>query len=262
MKLFLTIAAMLAVGTQAVCPNACSGHGTCNAYDECECFDEGKSVYFGYLYDTAKGYNRITSTLAATTSTRVFAKGAYAQKQWTGADCSLQTCSRGVSWTKEHQSDVCLHADFVECSDQGLCDRGSGTCACFPGYTGAACQRTICENDCSGHGICQSNVDFSVDASIDDVPNGANPNTAYGRDKRYLNAWDSGLHYGCKCDLGFRGPDCSMQECPSTSDPLGWYGNSDGEDCSGRGLCDYSTGQCQCFPGYTGMDCGTVEALA
>merc|ERR1719272_2343356 len=205
MKLALVILAAGVLGAQAVCPNSCSGHGTCNAYDECSCFDEGKSVYFGYLYDTAKGFNRITNTGADTataeatgTLNRVFSKGAFVQKQWTGADCSLQTCSRGVSWTTAHQSNVCLHSDFVECSDQGLCDRSTGQCACFPGYEGAACQRTVCQNECFGHGICQSNVDFSVDASIADTT------SAYGRDKRYLGAWDSGLHLGCKCDLGFR----------------------------------------------------------
>jgi len=262
MKLALVLFAAAVVGTQAVCPNSCSGHGKCNAFDECECFDEGKSVYFGYLYDTAKGYNRITTgtngdnQLSAGAEDRVFAKGAFSQKQWTGADCRDKTCSRGVSWTRAHASDVCLHADFAECSDQGLCDRSTGLCECFPGYEGAACQRTVCENNCSGHGVCQSNVDFSIDATIDDSGN------SYGLDKRYLGAWDSGLHYGCKCDLGFRGPDCSLQECPSTADPLGWHGNDDGEDCSGRGICDYSRGGCDCFQGYTGMDCGTVEALA
>merc|ERR1719353_1729989 len=237
----------------AVCPNSCSGHGTCNAFDVCTCYDEGKTLYFGKEHDPISGaaYNYHTGDTFNSVDT--------IQKQYTGADCSEFTCPRGMSWkqlasaTEEHE-----HKDNVECSDGGICDRSSGQCACFPGYTGAACQRTVCENDCSGHGICQSNVDFSIDASL----SAGTPDTAFGRDKRYLNAWDSGLHYGCKCDLGFRGPDCSLQECPSTEDPLGWYGNSDGEDCSGRGLCDYSSGQCMCFPGYTGMDCGTVEALA
>lgn len=256
----------LAACASALCPNSCSGHGKCNAYDQCTCFKEGKSTYFGYLYDTAKGYDRIAADadevlLSADSKSRIFAKGAFSQAQWTGADCSLMTCSRGVSWTAAHKSEMCLHADFVECSDQGICDRAAGVCTCFPGYEGAACQRTVCENDCSGHGICQSNVDFSNDASIADEGEDGK-RTKFGRDKGYYNAWDSGMHYGCKCDLGYRGPDCSLHECPSSADPLGFYGNEMGEDCSGRGLCDYASGQCVCFSGYTGMDCSSVEALA
>ena len=137
------------------------------------------------------------------------------------------------------------HQDNTECSDAGLCDRSTGACQCFPGYTGSACQRTACPNDCTGHGICQSNIRFATDAGA-----------------RYIGAWDAGMQYGCLCDSGFRGPDCSMKECPSSDDPLQFQGNNEGRDCSGRGLCDYSTGMCQCFTGYTGNDCATVEALA
>ena len=31
----------------------------------------------------------------------------------------------------------------------------------------------------------------------------------------YSTPWDSFKNRGCVCDLGFRGPDCSLIECPS-----------------------------------------------
>jgi len=45
---------------------------------------------------------------------------------------------------------------YMECSNQGLCDRKTGLCECFDGYTGRACQRQACPEDCSGHGVCAS----------------------------------------------------------------------------------------------------------
>jgi len=42
----------------------------------------------------------------------------------------------------------------------------------------------------------------------------------------YATAWDSDLQYGCKCDVGFRGPDCSLIECPTSEDPM------DAETCA------------------------------
>jgi hypothetical protein len=126
----------------------------------------------------------------------------------------------------------------LECAGRGMCDRKTGQCDCFVGYTGEACARTSCPNDCSGHGICQDLRRFAADAG-----------------SSYTNAWDANAHMGCLCDGGYRGPDCSLMECPSGADPLGADGGTEGRDCSGRGVCDYSSGQCNCFKGYFGERC-------
>merc|ERR1712224_639624 len=86
----------------------------------------------------------------------------------------------------------------------------------------------------------------------------------------YDSAWDTDMHWGCLCDQGYRGPSCALVECPSATDPLdangrkvyGCYGHISGMDCSGRGICDYSSGTCKCFSGYAGTACEKVEEMA
>lgn len=89
---------------------------------------------------------------------------------WEGSDCSAKSCPQGENGKS--------------CSGRGTCDSGAGECACSEGYSGNACQRTLCPNDCSGKGTC----DFT-----------------------------SGL---CSCYGGFSGNDCSGRLCPRGDDPL------------------------------------------
>lgn len=138
---------------------------------------------------------------------------------------------------------------LIECSGRGSCDSETGKCSCLPGYTGEACQRTVCPNSCSGHGACQTELRFAVDG----LSSNAGPNG-------YI-AYDREQQYGCKCDAGYRGPDCSQVECPSGPDVLGADGGAEGMDCSGRGLCDYSTGVCKCFRGFFGERCEQQTTL-
>lgn len=147
------------------------------------------------------------------------------------------THNEGIDWVAV--DDNTAH-QYQECAARGICDRKTGQCDCFVGYTGEACARTVCPNDCNGHGICQDLRRFADDASA-----------------TYNEAWDANAHMGCLCDGGYRGPDCSLIECPSGADPLGADGGAEGRDCSGRGVCDYTTGQCQCFRGYFGERCET-----
>ena len=128
----------------AYCPNGCSGHGTCQA----------ASTASGIVKDSCKCFTHLDG-------------GSSPVAAWTGADCSLRTCPRAGAWaatpasTNDHVSGV----NHVECANRGACDRKSGVCQCAAGYAGAACQRTVCPNDCNGHGVCQTQKQLADDYS-------------------------------------------------------------------------------------------------
>ena len=211
-----------AMGTaMASCPNACSGKGECDTNDQCGCYLEGKVL-------NAAGNPNAEDDLKA---------------QFTGADCSLMTCPRGISFTTV--ASATFHESSVECSDAGVCDRTTGMCACYEGHEGSACQRTTCPNDCNGHGVCQDNTDFAEDyaraMSVQINTKRYTPRCTVGEAVEeatcprqishlddyyttfmatYDDAWDSTLQTGCLCDSGYYGADCSLRECPSNSDPL------------------------------------------
>merc|ERR1712224_625669 len=146
-------------------------------------------------------------------------------------DCSVRTCPKSAAWVDYATSDNGAHAK-VECSMKGSCDRKTGECKCFDGYDGKACERSVCPSNCNNRGRCIIQEQLAYEAS-----------------KTYSEPWDALKEVGCVCDLGARGPDCSLEECPSGSDVLLGKGNNFGRDCSGRGLCDYSSGLCKCFRG-------------
>ena len=156
---------------------------------------------------------------------------------WTNADCSGRTCPKSSAWVGDVVSANDAHP-VVECSNKGLCDRKTGECECFANYEGIACERTVCPNACSDAGVCFTQKQLATEAST-----------------TYSTPWDAEKHVGCVCDIGRRGPDCSLIECPSGTDVMKGFGNEAGRDCSGRGLCDYTAGSCTCFHGYYGEKC-------
>mmetsp|Transcript_1121 Transcript_1121/g.1173 ORF Transcript_1121/g.1173 Transcript_1121/m.1173 type:complete len:217 (+) Transcript_1121:246-896(+) len=190
------------------CHNQCSGHGECLEWDRCSC-----------VKDRA-GY-----------------------PAFTGSDCSLRTCPRGVAWLGPVTRANDMHP-VTECSNMGICDRQSGQCSCYPNYEGSACERAVCPNDCNGFGVCYTQRQLAEEAG-----------------QTYSTPWDADKQVGCVCDLGRRGPDCSLVECPSGSDVMRGPGNEQGRDCSGRGVCDYSLGICVCYHGYFGTRCQHQSAL-
>lgn len=173
------------VNAQA-CDNNCNRHGTCE-YGQCNCHDNwglGMSLESG--------------------------------------DCSDRICPFELSWGDRPDSQGYRHR-YAECADKGICDRDTGECDCYEGYTGKGCQRQSCINDCSGHGICKyiedmyyGDVEFAYQHFGFDQQDGQEW-TYYG--------WDKTKTRMCKCDPGYIEKDCSKRMCPYGNDVMSTRSN-------------------------------------
>ena len=191
----------------AECPNACSNHGRCGAYDMCTCYTNWmaddcseRSCQFGKAHvDTPKGDLDASSGELTGPSTTVIQNSFQYPSGTTEQYPAMKESDGTVQTNTAHY--------YQECSNKGLCDRTTGTCQCFPGYEGSSCQRASCPSNsqgvCSGHGVCES---IKMISSRDDS------NT--------YELWDKDATLGCVCDKGYTGADCSERQCKYGSDPL------------------------------------------
>jgi len=203
--LLASILAVSFIGSNAECANGCSGHGRCTSYDMCVCNrnwmanDCSERVcQFGLAHvDTPKGDLDMNGIV--TDGTKVVAVDSSVYPYGTteafpfARDSNLQDIPHSAHY-------------YMECSNKGTCDRTTGTCTCFDGYDGAACQRASCPGyptSCSGHGVCRTIGQLAGDD--------------YGN---IYKLWDRKSTMGCKCDDGYSGPDCSDRKCKYGIDPL------------------------------------------
>merc|ERR1719197_2055235 len=191
----------------AACPNGCSGNGICGANDKCSCF-----------------------------------------QNWQGPDCSLRTCPYSLAWADTADGTNSAHY-YAECSNKGVCDRKTGECKCFDGYEAKGCRRSTCPEGCSGHGTCEYIDELAGDFydrrtgpgarmitrsgtsqgrnQVDTASNAqavSNAVTDSDNTRQYhgflYQLWDAQKIQGCKCDLGYSGPDCASRVAPKGDDPL------------------------------------------
>jgi hypothetical protein len=199
------VAASFANSVNAECANACNGHGKCTAYDMCICNRNWqgndcnqRTCQFGLAHvDTPKGDLDMDGTLGGPNNHVVNNHPVYPYGTREQFPQMEDTDLRPLTDSAHY---------YMECSNKGTCNRGTGECQCFDGYDGVACQRASCPgfpSSCSGHGVCKS---ISQLAAAD-----------YGNSYKL---WDRDSTMGCECDAGYFGPDCSKRDCKHGVDPL------------------------------------------
>uniref|UniRef100_H3HBA6 EGF-like domain-containing protein n=1 Tax=Phytophthora ramorum TaxID=164328 RepID=H3HBA6_PHYRM len=130
---------------------------------------------------------------------------------YTGYDCNGRACPTRDPWVDFATDKDSVRSVPQECSNRGRCNRGNGRCECDAGFAGVACERLqLCRTNCNGHGKCTSMR--AMAATKNDY------NLLYSA--TYDTPWDADRIYGCVCDHGYTGVDCSLRQCPYGDDPI------------------------------------------
>ena len=86
-------------------------------------------------------------------------------------------------------------------------------------FSGNACERFMCPggltNECNLHGRCMSMRELALEATS----NGDAAPVVYGSDPNSGHTWDADRVFGCACDDGWTGYDCSLRACKTGDDP-------------------------------------------
>jgi hypothetical protein len=119
-----------------------------------------------------------------------------------------------VAWADKAYDTDMAH-QLSECSNAGLCDRNLGKCVCFSGYSGHACQRSLCPDNCNSNGVCTLIKDISYDSIFDVVNDDDADFTVYNQATNLgsgptYSYWDQKSVAVCECDPPFFSPDCSL----------------------------------------------------
>jgi hypothetical protein len=205
MKLLIAVTLLAVVGFAAAeCPEGCNGHGFCGEYDKCSCWRnwQGNSCNervcpFDLAYvDIPHGDLNMDGSNDKTMATQGshIPHWRFEPEVWPSHGAAK---AYSGFWDQEEDGHF-----YAECSNKGMCDRKSGLCSCFDGFEGTACRRTVCPNECSGHGTCETMEELAAANSVT------------------YTLWDRYKMQMCVCDPQYFGIDCSVRHCPYGDDPL------------------------------------------
>jgi hypothetical protein len=222
---FLNLSSVLytqPIGDNCRSKSYCNGNGVCDfCSDRCKCFD---------------GFGSASDKLSAVSDDFL-------------PDCSSRACpSAPALWTNTLDFASVGSHRLMECSNTGICNRATGTCACFAGYEGGACEKMKCPGSpvCSGRGVCKTMTLLAMDVQalplshaaitaydqadglFNTNPRSVNvtrrPGTAprdgnFGRACVCDSSWPVGLGVNQTQQAEFFGPACEFRRCPTGDNP-------------------------------------------
>uniref|UniRef100_A0A672SQR5 Teneurin transmembrane protein 3 n=1 Tax=Sinocyclocheilus grahami TaxID=75366 RepID=A0A672SQR5_SINGR len=224
------------------CPHNCHGNGDCRS-GTCHCFP-------GFL---GPDCSRAACPVLCSGNGQYSRGRCLCYSGWKGTECDVPSsqcidihcsghgiCIMGTcACNTGYKGDNCEEVDCLDpsCSSHGVCIHGE--CHCNPGWGGNNCEilKTMCPDQCSGHGTYQTE---SGTCTCD--TNWTGPDCSIE-----VCAVDCGSHGvciggSCRCEEGWTGSVCDLKACHSR--------------CTEHGTC--KDGKCECHQGWTGEHC-TVE---
>jgi hypothetical protein len=110
---------------------------------------------------------------------------------YAGASCEVKSCPSGTSWFDEPSATDTAHTSVVACSNRGLCSKVAGTCECYEGFDGDACEKLACGGGgvCLARGSCHSMAEMAALAEDNGDLRGVT----------YTTPWDAHKVHGCRC---------------------------------------------------------------
>jgi hypothetical protein len=144
--------------------------------------------------------------------------GCICDEGWTGYDCSERECTYGDDPNTYGQVN---EVQLFECAGTAgtltLSFRQKTTLPIAYNATRQELEEALewLTNECNKHGRCATMREMALLATS----NGDSDPRLYGSDPNNGNTWDADRIYGCICDEGWTGYDCSERECTYGDDP-------------------------------------------
>lgn len=240
---------------RSVCPNSCNGHGVCRNIQDMTQSVGSASNYTYQLWDAQK------------------IQACVCDPGYSGVDCSERLCPKGDDPLSPNEQNQVDHQSTITVSTTEAATGGVDT---FSGsfrmqYTDAygeewvSARITVVDH-------ADSDSDDGVAAALLAIPNKVIPSVT-------VSTAAAGGNRGKVYTITFTGnPGDQSNAFTFTENSLAdWAGTPNAitpvvahtvtgdktnTECSDRGLCDYSSGVCQCFRGYRLADCSSLSALA
>merc|ERR1711881_429246 len=267
---------------RTTCPNDCSGHGQCRT-------DANSFYYIGQTPQKAYGKEIPDYAKAAGSSTWgihwpwLKYQQCHCDAGYEGDDCSLRRCPKGDDPETECKSDLGLDEQELKCKFEDGAKKGFFQLRFVDQFGGEYDTRPILiDQDAKGGSADNAN---SIQDALEALPNFAIPQVEVDYDDgggtkktapTVTVKFTDGHNTGKQQLLTFVG----RAGCDSGSQPLFKVKNTkagkgdvhcdverkkssisykESDTCSNRGICDQSTGRCNCFDGYFGLACDHVN---